>query len=66
MAKEEWEKGIWTRDLQWREVWPWLLLGPLGIVVLGFKLVSGLFDINTSGNNPVVPKGYRRRRRRRG
>lgn len=42
MAKEEWEKGIWTRDLQWREIWPWLLLGPLGVAILVVMLVLGL------------------------
>ena len=41
--------SIWTRDLEWKDVAPWLIFGPLLLIVFVFICVCGLFKPEAKG-----------------
>ena len=42
--------SIWTRDLEWKDIAPWLIFAPLFLIVFVFICVRGLFKYEYKGS----------------
>ena len=41
--------SIWTRDLEWKDVAPWLIFAPIILIFFGIYCVGGLFKPEAKG-----------------
>jgi hypothetical protein len=42
--------SIWTRDLEWKDVAPWLIFAPILLIFFVFVCVCGLFKPEAKGH----------------
>ena len=44
------KNSIWTRDLEWKDVAPWLIFGPIFLIFFVIYCVGGLFKPDAKGH----------------
>jgi hypothetical protein len=42
--------SLWTRNLEWKDVVPWLIFAPLFLIFFVFVCVCGLFKPEAKGH----------------